>query len=62
MAVPLQKGGGSKVCAIKEKKIFFCLKVFFNGEVPTAVKLGGMGVKALMALPIKKNQKKSQLP
>ena len=47
MAVPL-RGGVKKGLAIREKELFS------DGEVPTAIKLEG-GVKALMALPLKKS-------
>ena len=42
-------------CAIMEKKNFKKNLFFSNGEDPTAIKLErGGGVKALMALPLKK--------
>ena len=53
MAVPLRRG--VKVVPIRNKELFS------DGEVPSAIKLEGVGegVKALMALPLKKKFKAS---
>ena len=48
-------GDGGKGRTIKEKRTF--KNLFFSAaKVPTAIKLEGGGVKALIALPLKKNR------